>query len=349
MRKMISMLLAVLLLISALPVAFASESYPIEAHFAATGSHSVKTLTIDSEEKDYKHYKFWYPADLEKANMQYPVIVYNNGTGMKDDAKDTVEMMNHLASWGFVCITNDHKMTGNGDSASKGLDLLLSMSENTDSVFYNKINHKQIGVTGHSQGGSATINAASVGKYGNAVLYQSICTISAPHSALAASPLQKSPYDASKVQVPSFLIGGTGTFDAGTKKDSGISPLGMALIANMKVINHDTVIIGRIKNADHGDTQPKSLAYVTAWFSYTLLGNAYAAGAFIGDDAEIYRNDKWQDVYNKQSDDLPAHPDPYDPDAPNENIFTRILHAVKAFFNKIAALFKKLFTFSMKN
>ena len=112
MRKMISMLLAALLLISVLPAAFASESYPIEAHFAATGSHSVKTLTIDSEEKDYKHYKFWYPADLEKANMQYPVIVYNNGTGMKDDAKDTVEMMNHLASWGFVCITNDHKMTG---------------------------------------------------------------------------------------------------------------------------------------------------------------------------------------------------------------------------------------------
>ena len=51
MKKMISMLLAVLLLISAFPVAFASESYPIEAHFAATGSHSVKTLTIDSGER----------------------------------------------------------------------------------------------------------------------------------------------------------------------------------------------------------------------------------------------------------------------------------------------------------
>jgi hypothetical protein len=26
---------------------------------------------------------------------------------------------------------------------------------------------------------------------------------------------------------------------------------------------------------------------VTAWFSYTLLGDGFAAGAFAGDDAEI--------------------------------------------------------------
>ena len=186
-------------------------------------------------------------------------------------------------------------------------------------------------------------NAASVGKYENAVLYKSICTISAPHSELAASPLQNTPYDASKVQVPAFLIGGTGVFDAGTKTSSGISPLGMALITNMKAIDNDTVIIGRIKNSDHGDTQPKSIAYVTAWFSYTLLGDEYAAGAFVGDNAEIYRNDKWQDVYNKQSEDLPENPDPYDPDAANDNIFTRIINAIKSLLSKIKEFFRNLF------
>lgn len=343
MKKFISVILAAMLLIFVYPVAFASENYPVESHYAAAGSHSVKTMTIKSGEKDYKHYKFWYPADLESANEQYPVIVYNNGTGIKDDAKDTVDMMTHLASWGFICITNDHTSTGNGDSASKGLEILLSLNENVESVFYNKINRGQIGVTGHSQGGSATINAASVGKYENATLYKSICTISAPHSELAASPLQKTPYDASKVQVPALLIGGTGTFDAGTRNDSGISPLGMALITNMKAINNDNVIIGRIKNADHGDTQSKSLAYVTAWFSYTLLGDEYAECAFIGDGAEIYCNDNWQDVYNKQSDNLPANPDPYNPDTANENIIARILNAIKMFINNIVALFKNLF------
>ena len=344
MKKVVSILICAVLFAGLLPIcSFASESWPIEAHYAATGSHSVKTLTVDSGEKDYKHYKLWYPADLETSNAQFPVIVFNNGTGMKDDAKDTVDMMNHLASWGFVCVTNDHTATGNGDSASKGLDLLLALNENVESVFCGKINREQIGVTGHSQGGSATINAASVGKFNNATLYKSICTISAPHSELAASPLQNTPYDASKVQVPAFLIGGTGVFDAGTKTSSGISPLGMALIANMKAISNDTVIIGRIKNSDHGDTQPKSLAYVTAWFSYTLLGDEYAAGAFVGDNAEIYRNDKWQDVYNKQSENLPENPDPYDPDAANDNIFTRIINAIKSLLSKIKEFFRNLF------
>ena len=155
--------------------------------------------------------------------------------------------------------------------------------------------------------------------------------------------MQNTPYDASKVQVPALLIGGTGAFDAGTKTASGISPLGMALIANMKAINNDTVIIGRIKNSDHGDTQPKSTAYVTAWFSYTLLGDEYAAGAFVGNDAEIYRNDKWQDVYNKQSDALPKDPDPYDPDAANDNIFIRIINAIKSLFSRISVFFNNLF------
>ena len=344
MKKAISIFLCAVLFTGLLPIcSFASENCPIEAHYAATGSHSVKTLTVDSGEKDYKHYKYWYPADLEASNAQFPVIVFNNGTGMKDDAKDTVDMMNHLASWGFVCVTNDHTATGNGDSASKGLDLLLALNETAGSVFCGKINREQIGVTGHSQGGSATINAASVGKYENAVLYKSICTVSAPHSELAASPLQNTPYDASKVQVPALLIGGTGVFDAGTKTSSGISPLGMALIANMKAISNDTVIIGRIKNSDHGDTQPKSRAYVTAWFSYTLLGDEYAAGAFEGDNAEIYRNDKWQDVYNKQSENLPENPDPYDPDAANDNIFTRIINAIKSLLSKIKEFFRNLF------
>ena len=344
MKKVVSILICAVLFAGLFSVgSFAAESCPIEAHYAATGSHSVKTLTVDSGEKDYKHYKFWYPADLETSNAQFPVIVFNNGTGMKDDAKDTVDMMNHLASWGFVCVTNDHEATGSGDSASKGLDLLLALNENAESVFCGKISREQIGVTGHSQGGSATINAASVGKYENAVLYKSICTISAPHSELAASPLQNTPYDASKVQVPAFLIGGTGVFDAGTKTSSGISPLGMALITNMKAIDNDTVIIGRIKNSDHGDTQPKSLAYVTAWFSYTLLGDEYAAGAFVGNNAEIYRNDKWQDVYNKQSENLPDNPDPYDPDAANDSIFIRIINAIKSLFSRISDFFNNLF------
>ena len=52
---------------------------------------------------------------------------------------------------------------------------------------------------------------------------------------------------------------------------------------------------------------------------------------------------------NKQSDDLPVNPDPYAPDTQNENIFTRILNEVKAFFKQMTELLKKLFQFGSKN
>ena len=338
MKKAVSMILALIVLTAGLlPTAFAAGTdYPIESYYASPGSHSVKTVTVASGETAFTRYKIWYPADLETGTKQYPVILYNNASGITDDNADTADMMNHLASRGFVCVTNDHTATGNGDSASKGLDLLLSLNDSPDSVFFCRIDRNAVGVTGHSQGGSGAINAASIGKYENATVYKSICTISAPHSELAASTLQNTPYNASKVNVPAFLIAGTGVFDAGNKNNSGISPLGMALIANMKAINNDTVVIGRIKNADHTDILKKSVPYVTAWFSWTLLDDEYAAGAFIGDDPELFRNEKWQDVYNKQSTDLPETPDPY---AASENIFTRIINAIRNLFAKIKEFF----------
>ena len=79
------------------------------------------------------------------------------------------------------------------------------------------------------------------------------------------------------------------------------------------------------------------------WFMWTLLDDSFAAGAFTGDDPELYRNEKWQDVYNKQSTNLPENPDPYDPDAASENIFTRLINAIRNLFAKIKEFFNGFF------
>lgn len=355
MKKLLSVILASLVCFSVVPFGiFAAneeaEVYPVESRFSQKGNHEISTVIYDSGEKDYKHYKIWYPSDLETSNDTYPVIVYCNGTGCTYDTAEVKTTLSHFASWGFVVVSNDHKNSGNGDSASKGLDFLLGLNENSDSLFYQKINIKAIGINGHSQGGSATINAASTGKYENSGIFKSLCAVSAPHSELAASAWQKTPYDASKVEIPSFLVGGTGDIDAGTKTSSGICPLGMGLITNMKAINNETVIIGRIKDSDHGNTLPLGAAYITAWFYWTLLGDSLAETAFIGENAEIFANEKWQDVYNKQSENLPENPDPYDPEAVAETPFNKlvakigkILVKIKNCFARIAEFFKSLF------
>lgn len=344
MKKIISIILSLIISLSCLTFfASAQESYPVEAKFSENGEHKVKTVTFDSGEKDYEYYKVWYPAELENSTEKYPVIIYNNSSGMDDTSKDTVNMMTAFASWGFIGLSNDHMSTGHGDSASKGLDFLIALSTDEESIFYGKLDFDAVGVCGHSQGGSASINAASEGKYENSHMFKSICAISAPHSELAASDYQKTPYDASKVKVPAFLIGGTKSDEAGYTLDSGITPLGMGLIANMKAIDNDNVIIGRIVDAWHVDTQSESQPYVIAWFCWTLLGDEFAATAFTGDDAEIYRNTAWQDVYNKQSENLPENPDPYD--AETVQTLTKIFNAISDFFKRLINFIIKLYKF----
>lgn len=343
MKKIVSIILALIISLSCLSFfSFAAEEgCPVEAKYSENGGYEVKTVFFESGEEDYDYYRIWYPAELENSTEKYPIIIFNNGSGMTDNSRDTVKMMTAFASWGFIGLSNDHMSTGHGDSASKGLDFLMSLAADEESIFYGRLNFDAVGVCGHSQGGSASINAASEGKYENSHMFSSICTISAPHSELAASDYQKTPYDASKVKVPAFLIGGTKSDEAGYVLDSGITPLGMGLIANMKSIDNDNVIIGRIIDAWHVDTQSESQAYVIAWFCWTLMGDEFAATAFTGDDAEIYRNTKWQDVYNKQSENLPENPDPYDAQVV-ENL-TKIIRALSDFFNRFMNFIKNLF------
>lgn len=346
MKKMGSLILA--MLVCFLSVAFTAsatdDTCPVEEKFSQNGSYEVETMVIESGEADYSYYKIWFPKNIAEIAGSLPIIVYCNGTGMTDEDESTVKLMTAFASWGYIAISNDHESSGNGDSASKGLDVLLSLNEDENSVFYKKADTEKIGVCGFSQGGSGAINTASEGKHHNSTMFKSICALSAPHKDLAASIFQNTPYDASKVSVPAFLVAGTGSTDAGSATSMGICPLGAGLIENMKQINNDNVIIGRYKDADHGTIQMFAQPYIIAWFNYTLLNDAFSATAFTGENAEIYSNSNWQDVYNKQSQNLPENPDPYVGTGEQEPGTTKVLLKLTKLLMKLLSIFEKLFS-----
>lgn len=54
-------------------------------------------------------------------------------------------------------------------------------------------------------------------------------------------------------------------------------------------------VIARRVGMDHDDMMYKAGGYVMAWFCWHLQGDAYAAGAFTGDDPELLRNSLYQD------------------------------------------------------
>ena len=94
----------------------------IEAKYIAHGKYEVK-YTEQGAMENYKKYKVYYPSELERNNKKYPVIVVNNGTGVK--ASKTRTMFEHFASWGFIVIDNEEEYSWNDFSAEMSLKYLL--------------------------------------------------------------------------------------------------------------------------------------------------------------------------------------------------------------------------------
>lgn len=267
----------------------------METKFTDMGQFSVKSKEYAVNESQFKTIKAWYPADLETTSKTYPVVVFANGSGVSNSAYE--EVFKHLASWGFIAIGNDDKSSWSGYSSDKTLALLLAENADSKSLFYQKINTKQIGLSGHSQGGVAVINAFT--NYANGKYYSSMFGASTTKHALAIG--LKWPYEVSKVTIPYFTVAGTGSADAGNGNDtnSGIAPL-WSMVENYDQLPTNTLVIrARRKNTDHGEMLYKADGYMTAWFFYTLLGDAEAGKAFSGKNSELATNSLWQDVVSK--------------------------------------------------
>jgi len=264
----------------------------IEKKYTAFGKFTVKSKDFPVKESNFKNIRAWYPADLETTTAKYPVVVFANGTGVPNTAYE--EIFKHLASWGFIAIGNDDKNSWDGYSSDKTLGLLLAENDDVKSIFYQKVNLGQIGLSGHSQGGVGVVNAFT--NQPNGKYFRSIFGASTTKYALAVS--LKWPYDVSKISIPYFTVAGTGSFDAGksNEKDGGIAPL-VSMVENYDKLPSGTLAIrARRKDTDHGDMLYKADGYMTAWFFYTLLNDGLAGKAFTGNNPEIEKNSIWQDV-----------------------------------------------------
>ena len=167
-----------------------NTSLPIEKRYMQNGSFAVSSQTFASSKKEYSTYKIWYPSEMPSSNKKYPLVVMANGTGITFDKYETV--FEHLASWGFIVAGNDDKSAMFGKSTSETLDFALTLNQDRNSLFFNKINHQKIGVAGHSQGGMGSVSGAIY--YPNSHLFKAVFSASAGHDEVA------------KLKAPYFLM-----------------------------------------------------------------------------------------------------------------------------------------------
>ncbi|MCD8067089.1 MAG: alpha/beta hydrolase [Oscillospiraceae bacterium] len=279
---------------------YAAPAGEIEKKYTAMGELDVSYSEFDAKTDAYQKYEIWYPSEMINSDTKYPLVVMANGTGVR--ASEYQEVFKHLASWGFIAVGNEDDSSLTGASSAETLDFMLAQSENTSSVFYGKIDVDNIGIAGHSQGGLGAVNAVTNQNNGNR--YKAIWTASATSPYWGQDDVFGAAWrvDMSKINIPCFMVAGTGPADAGTatditqKEGQGICPL-WGLTESYNAIPDGTPkVMARLIGKDHGDMLRYADGYMTAWFVYYLKGDDYAGGAFFGDNAEISTNTNWQDV-----------------------------------------------------
>ena len=246
----------------------------IEANYLAWGDYETAHIKEKADEP-VNQYVLYYPKDLEQD--KYPVVIIVNGTGVF--ANKEKPLFEHLASWGFIVIGNYDGSTWSGKSADLTLEYLLRLNEDESSIFYQKVDTENIGITGHSQGGVGVFNATQNTSHND--LYKCAVSISPTEEEMAE--LLKMPYAASKTTIPIFLL-------AGTEKDI----ISIEKLEEMYgTINSDKAMAVRI-GAQHGEMLYSADGYVTAWFMWHLTADENAAQAFIGDTPELIANKLYQ-------------------------------------------------------
>lgn len=244
----------------------------IEKKFAYNGDYAVDSLVINVGDDTLKNIRIWFPHDLFSSAKKWPLVVMANGTGVF--SYRYIPIFKHLASWGFVVVGNDDGSSWYGKSTSQTLDYMLSQNRTAESLFFRKIDTRKIGLAGHSQGGMATLYAAT--QFPNSKYYKAICSMSVCL-----------PNHVESVRCPIFFIGGSKGMDADM-------PRGLSDCFNSVRGQH--AVMGMLKDTEHGDVLPRGDAYMTAWMLYHLQHNKEARMCFKGDAAEILHNPAWQHV-----------------------------------------------------
>lgn len=258
----------------------------IEKTYLANGRYAV-SVREEPAMQAFKKYMIYYPAELEIADRPYPVLVLCNGSGTPLSKYPSVPK--HYASWGFIVIGTEEEYAWNGFGAEMCVRHLIRLNEQAQledgnaNIFYQKVDLSSVGIVGHSQGGVGVLNAITAQEHRD--IYRAAVSLSPTNQALAHN--LEWDYDAAQVHVPLLLISGAGGGD-----DWVVT--GEQLASIYRDIPGQKVMLRRVQTP-HNEVLYAADGYVTAWFMWQLQGDENAARAFVGTEAEIWNNPRYQD------------------------------------------------------
>ena len=214
-----------------------------------------------------KKYNIYHP----EVGSNFPVIIWANAT--MTPASTYKSFTEYMAKHGFLVLVSQSSATGDGKVLLEGLDWLLKTSS-----FKNKIDKKNIGSIGHSQGGaSAYVISAKDSRIKTSVPLHPDCNFWVKCGEGA--------------NVPVLAIAG--------KKDTLVSSKSV----KSKIYSKgDNVVFAENKSTGHmewmGKIQDTYGKAVMSWFGYHLKGNKKAMEYF-SEGGEMASSNEWNMEFPK--------------------------------------------------
>ena len=243
---------------------------PIEQKYHADGPYDVGYVRM-------KNLHVFLPETGSDAPL--PMVIMVNGTGLR--ALYYQPVFEHLASWGIIAVGNNDSNAWSGQSALQTLDAALACHRQEGNVLFKRIDTARIGIAGHSQGALGAINAAAANTQFK-VLYAASC----PQPRLAKRLNWHCRMG--DVRIPTLMACGT------EQLERLIAPMDSMRSLAQQWPQDVPLVLGQLIGTEHRFVLHEGDAYMTAWFRYWLCGDTVAQAAFMGENAEMTRNPRWQ-------------------------------------------------------
>lgn len=220
-----------------------------------SGSYTATTIKNVGPNKKYDIYR---PKTLSNDIEKHAIISWGNGTGASPASYSG--LLKHLATHGFVVIAAQSGSVGSGKEIAEGANWLLEENNRSGSDYYQKLNPKYVGATGHSQGGAGTIESAK---------HTDNITSFAPLAPASFS----APFFYSTKHIKGLLFIMVGS------SDGLANPRSVKSTSWNSIPKTNTGLYGEISGSGHMNvtrSAGKFKKYITAWFDATINKNPEA-------------------------------------------------------------------------
>jgi hypothetical protein len=226
------------------------------------GEDPTQTQTLlDTMDLKFDLYTVYRPAKWVEGE-KYPILTWGNGTCAQPEGYGP--LLRYFASHGFFVVAANSRWVGGNSAMTKALDFAFAANDDPKSPYYQKLDTSKVGAMGHSQGGGATVTAASDSRIKSIIIYNGGNSSSKPFLAISAD------YDIGNPTVQSFKT----AVNSATKGAFVFfhNPKGMGTLRG-----HLTLMI-----------EPERLIEPSvAWFKYTLSDDADSGKWFVGSDCKL--------------------------------------------------------------